>query len=228
MFNFDSSILNLNEASHCFTDVNEHVQLVKETEFYALFFSGRTDKAEKLIEELYHSSRTSNTPFQYSKRAYLLACVKTLKGNFVLSNELLREVKEIEKDKEGWNIGVRILSIMNLIEIDNFERADRGIESLKRHISKTLATKNVRKRYIAIQDIFLELMQQGFNFKKTYKSKKRHFDLLESGDINYRWQIKSPEMLIFQEWFISKMEGRPYNQIRAIQKEKEKNVQVKG
>jgi hypothetical protein len=71
-------------------------------------------------------------------------------------------------------------------------------------------------------------MQQAYNFKETYKSKKNYFDLLDSNDIKYRWQIKSPEMLIFQEWFISKMQGRAYNQLQAIQREKEKYIQLQS
>ncbi len=224
MYNFSSSESNFHEAISYSGNSSVNNAVAKELRFHALFFSSQIVQSEKLIEELYHASRTSNTPFLYSKRAYLLACVKTLNRDFEASIELLKEVKEIEKDKEGWNIGVRILSCMNWIELENFEKADREIEKLDRHIIRTMETKHVRKRDIVIKDILLQLMQHGYDFKKCYKNQQNNFDLLESVDQEYRWKIKSPEMLIFQEWFISKVENRPYNLKKSIQREKEKNA----
>ena len=226
MFNFDKSIFYAHEALNFFVENEVNAAVTKEIEFYSLFYSNKIDKSEILIEDSFHASRKLKTPFVYSKSAYLFACIKTFRKEIDQSNELLKEVHEIEKDKEGWGIGVRILSVMNAIEIENFEKADREIEKLKRHIAKTVVDKIIRRRNLIIHDIFIQLMNMSYDFKKVYKSKQRLFNLLESNHADCRWKIKSPELLLFHEWFRSKMEERPYNHIAAIQKEKEKYLET--
>ncbi len=211
MYDFDSCMLHARESLVYFSDSIVNRGIAQEIEFYGLFYSGKFSIAEKMMEELYHSSRISNTPFLYSKRAYLFACMKSIKGENLQSNELLEEVTEIEKDKEGWNIAKRILTIINRIETKDFESVDLQVQNLQKHIKRTLKTKQVSKRNILILRILVKLINEHFDFAKVYKNRQRYFELIESSEIDYRWKIKSPELIIFHEWFKSKMENRPYN-----------------
>jgi hypothetical protein len=222
LFNFDRALEYVDDSKKYFAPKSSSFEVACEIEFDSLFYSGKLSEAGQLIEALYHLSRTSNNPFLYARRAYLFACVNTLKGSFQKSNQLLSEVNEIEKDKEGWNIGKRILTIINRIEIEDFESVDLQVQNLEKHIKRTLKIKHVRKRNILILRILLKLINEQFNFKKVYKNRQRYFHLLESNDHDYRWQIKSPELIIFHEWFRSKMEKRPYDHSAAIEKEKER------
>jgi hypothetical protein len=222
LFNYENSINYFKDALYFYSGVPVNMISTKEEEFQALFYSNKISQAEKVIEEIYHSSRTTNTPFLYSKRACFFAWIKTFQGDFIRSNELLEDVKEIEKDKEGWSIGVRILTIMNSVELEQYEKADREIGKLKRHYSKTTSTKNIRKRNLVILEVLLELMKQGYDFRKAYKTQLRSFKLLESNREEYCWKIKSPELMIFHEWFKSKTENRPYNHVESILTEKKK------
>ncbi len=226
LYDFENSLSDIRESLSSFPDDATNASARWEVEFYVLFNTGKLTKSEKLIEQLYHDSRTMGSPFLYSKHACLFAWVKTLKGDFFHSNELLKEAKEIEKEKEGWALGVKILSIINYIGLENYEGADREIEKLKKHISKNASEKVIRKRYVGIQDVFCELMKQGYDFKRTYRSKQKEFAYLASNDLDYRWELKSPEMIIFHEWFKSKAEGNPYDHSAAVQKEKVKNLKL--
>jgi tetratricopeptide (TPR) repeat protein len=226
MSNFDQALLHADEAIHYFSDSAINKGVVQEIEFYSLFYSDKLQEAGRLMEELYHSSRFSKTPFLYSKRAYLLANMKTLRGDFRQSKELLAEVKDIEKDKEGWNIGKRILTIINRIELKEFESVDLQVQSLQKHIKRTLKTKHVHNRNVLILRLLLKLINEQFDFKKVYNSRRRYFDLLESNDSEYCWKIKSPELIIFHEWFKSKMNVRPYSHFSAMEKEIKKNLNL--
>ena len=55
--------------------------------------------------------------------------------------------------------------------------------------------------------ILLKLINEGFDFEKVYNQRKKYFDLLESNDPEYVWKIKSPELIIFHEWFKKKLHG---------------------
>ena len=150
-------------------------------------------------------SRISKTPFLSSKRGSLFACLKTIGGDIKGSNELLLDVKEIEKDKEGWNIGKRVLKIINCIESNDLENADLKVLSLEKFIKRILKSRFVRKRDVLIIRILLKLINEGFNFEKVYKQRIKYFELLGGNDPEYAWKIKSPELIIFHEWFKRKV-----------------------
>ncbi|HYV55371.1 MAG TPA: hypothetical protein VE933_12365 [Chitinophagaceae bacterium] len=202
---FHLAVKNAVDAKAFYETNSVPLDVAKEIEFYARFYKGEVDLAEKIIDETYNSSRTSNTPFLFSKRAYLFACIKTIKGDIAKSNELLLDVKEIDKDKEGWNLGRRMLTIINRIELHELESADLKVLGLEKFIKRILKFRHVRKRDVIILRILLKLINEGFDFEKVYNQRKRYFDLLEGDDPEYRWKIKSPELLVFHEWFKSKM-----------------------
>jgi hypothetical protein len=202
---FPLAIQNILEAKSLYDLDSVNYDMASEIEFNAYFYGGDFSKSEELIEKIYHSSRTAQTPFLFSKRAYLFACLKTIKGEIENSNELLNEVKEIQKDKEGWNLHIRILKIINRIELNDLESADLKVLSLEKFIKRILKFRHVRKRDILILRILLKLINEGFDFKKVYKQRRRYFDLLESEDPDYGWKIKSPELIVFHEWFKKKL-----------------------
>ena len=147
----------------------------------------------------------TNTPFLFSKRAYLYAALKSYQGEIKKSNELLHDVKEIERDKEGWNLGNRVLTIINRIEENDFESADLKVLSLEKFIKRILKFRHVRKRDVIILRILIKLINESFDFEKVYLQRKKYFDLLESEDPEYAWKIKSPELIIFHDWFKKKL-----------------------
>ena len=204
--NFALAIENIRKAEKLYDAKSLNYDLAREIEFYAQFHSGKMNLAEEIIEEIYHSSRISDTPFQFSKRAFLFACLQTLKGEIEKSNDLLLDVKEIEKDKEGWNIAIRILTIINRIQAKDFESADLHVLNLEKFIKRRSKFRHVRKRDTAILRILLKLINENYDFKKVYNQRKRYFDLLESDDPEYRWKIKSTEMIVFHEWFRKKVD----------------------
>jgi hypothetical protein len=202
---YDSALKNIEVAKSLYDNNSTSLDVAKEIEFFIRYFNGELDIAEKIIRDVYNSSRTSNTPFLYSKRAYLYACICTIRGNINLSNELLLEIKEIEKDKEGWNLGKRILTIINKIEANDFESADLKVLSLEKFIKRILKFSHVRKRDVIILRVLIKLINENFDFEKVYQQRKKYFELLEGNEPEYAWKIKSPELIIFHDWFKKKM-----------------------
>ena len=148
-----------------------------------------------------------------SKRSFLFASVLVLKKQHSDAHKVLQDTKEIEKDKEGWNLGIRILSIINQLESHKLDIVDLNIESLRKHIERTIKMKAIRKRDVIILKLLAKLSRQGFNFKAVWKKNLKYFDLLASNDPEYRWEMKSPEMIIFHRWFESKVKGKDYDYV---------------
>jgi len=202
---FSLSIKNSLLAQSLHQNNSEGFILAKEFEFYARFYNKEFEISEKLIEEIYNFSRSERVPFFYGRRTYLHACIKTIRGEFEKSNELLQEVKEIEKDKGGWNLGMRMLAIINGIESADYENVELKVQSLEKFLKRISKTHEVRKRDKVILRILLKLINENFDYSKVYKQRKKYFDLLESDDKEHCWKIKSPELIIFHEWFKKKL-----------------------
>ncbi|HNS13000.1 MAG TPA: hypothetical protein PKM97_10345, partial [Bacteroidia bacterium] len=121
-----------------------------------------------------------------------------------------------EQDKEAWNISVRVLSIMNQIELENFEIADNLIDNLRKYYERIKKNLVVSKRDEKIIQILTALKGHSYHFRTTYRKKADAFDLLESLDSSYRWKILSPEMIIFHEWFKAKVANLKYDHFNLM------------
>ena len=205
---FKLAISNAIVAQDFFDFESLNYYVAREIEFYAHFYSNEIDLAEKIISDICNSTRSANTPFLYSKWRYLFACTKTKKGEILISNELLQEYKEIESDKEGWNLSKRVLTIINRIDSNDLESADLKVLGLEKFVKRILKSRHVRKRDVIIIRVLMKLINEGFDFEKVYRQRKRYFDLLESNHPDYGWKIKSPELIIFHEWYRNKMAGK--------------------
>ena len=205
LLNYKSAVEAAEIAKSFYEPNSAQLYVAMEVEFFARFYNGEIDAAEKIIEEIYHATRLGNSPILFSKRAYLFACIKTIKGEIRKSDELLLDVNEVAKDKGGWNLAKRNLSIINCIETQNFEKADLKIQSLEKFIKRNSKAHNIPKRNVIILRILLKLNNENYDFNKVYKQRKRYFELLEGNDPDYGWKIRSPELIVFHEWFRSKM-----------------------
>jgi tetratricopeptide (TPR) repeat protein len=212
-YKFNDACASLNKAYSFFVKNGGNYNIVKETEVYIRFYMGELYLAEKLLNEIISFGKISNNPTQLSKRNFLLANVYFLLRNNKRAHFLLQETKEIEKDKEGFNLGLRILSIINQLETEKLDIVDLNIESLRKHIERTTKMKAIRKRDVIILKLLAKLSRNAFNFKRIWKSDQKYFDLLASNDPEYRWEMKSPEMIIFHKWFESKATGKEYDYI---------------
>lgn len=169
--------------------------------FYSRFYGGQYESAKTILAELFHKS-TAPKNFRSGKRIYLLACTYFMLGDFQTAHGYLKVLNPIEEDKEGWNVSIRILLIMTLIELEFFDEATAKIESLRK-FQATISKEN--KRLNLIYSLLNALSNNGFVFKTVYLKEKNKIELLDSRQPGFEWKFKSGEMVIFQQWFSSKL-----------------------
>jgi hypothetical protein len=209
-YDFKDSALHARIAQDYFNKNTINYGIAKETEFYSHFYQGDLEKAHSLINALLKDTG-SDSEFLFSKRSFLAANVSFLMKDKKSTNQFLMDTKEINKDKEGWNIGIRILSIISQIEAGVNDPAEAQVESMRKHIERTMKQKEVRGRDIIILRILNELVNQSFDFKAVWKSRKHLFDQLASQEANHKWQIKGHELIVFHEWFKAKVNNTEYS-----------------
>jgi len=210
-FKFESGLEYADTAIQYVKNTTVNLNVVREAQFMLYLFSQNFLEAEKLIALLYQLSAMQKTSFLFYKRTFLFACLKNLQGDYKRSEELLNEVREIEKDKEGWNIGIRLLQIMNLVDRGKSELLESHVTNMKKYLLRLKGQTQARKRYSVIVRILTRFMNDNYQFRKTYKRSQKYFDLLASDDANYSWSVKGHEVIAFHEWFISRMEFRKYS-----------------
>ncbi len=211
LYDFHSAITHISLSKTYFSKFSFNSIQASEIEFIANFFSGNIGGAAEILNELTDPNIPDYSPFIQSRHFYLLACVNFLQGKNKDCNILFKHTKEIDKDKEGWNLGVRVLNILNQIELDDVDFAEDLIENLRKHVERTLKLKkDIRSRDIVILKILNELVKESFDFKAVWNKRPNYFELLASNDAEHKWEIKSHELVIFHEWFKWKATGIPY------------------
>lgn len=184
--------------------------VITELLFYSLFYAGKLNEAEQKLESLVASKHVDQSDFRKAVRSYLLACVSFAKGEFRKVNLRLASSHHIGKDKEGWNIGSRVLSIMLAIERSKFDFADSQIVNLRQFIREGLKGAEIRGRDKLITEVLLELRKKSYDFAEVLKEKQSVIAELSADHVDTGWLLQTPEMICFHTWFEDKVHERPY------------------
>lgn len=184
--------------------------VISELLFYSLFYSDKLDDAESKLESLVESQFVDQSDFRKAVRSYLLACVSFAKGEYRKVNLRLASSHLLGKDKEGWNIGSRVLSIMLAIEREKFDFADSLIVNLRQFLREGLKGVEVRQRDKLITEILLELRKHSYDFIEVAELKDKELNALYKEDAHNGWLLQTPEMICFHTWFDQKVKGQSY------------------
>ena len=191
-----------NTGSHIFYDLQK-------TKFYALYYGGRYTDSYELAETICKQPQAMKTPIQQAQWNYWLAVCYFNKGEYKNAQNLLNKVQELKKDKEGWDFSIRTLSIACSIELEEYLKSDNQIDVLRNfyYTKQGLGARNntILKILFSLED--------EYNFKKVYDKHFKLFTKIEKQQGWYKWEIKTPELFLFHQWFISKLKGKPYQAI---------------
>ena len=184
--------------------------VISELLFYSQFYAGQLDEAEETLESLVESKHVDQSDFRRAVRSYLLACVSFAKGEFRKVNLRIADSHKIGEDKEGWNIGSRVLSIMLAIEREKFDYADSQIINLRQFMREGLKGVEVRKRDKLILETLVELRKKSYDFEVVAEVKQDVLQVLSMNDPESGWLVQTPEMICFHTWFNDKLNERSY------------------
>lgn len=176
-----------------------------ETNFYAYFYSGKYEKAQAYMTIILREDNSPSAEYRIGKREYLKACAFFMIGDFEKVHKILIELNPIENDSEGWNLALRILHIMNDIEMENTENAFNRIENMRKHIEKLRKSAKENTRDTIKFEILRTLVNARFDFMETRRKKKEELEKLKETCKEYSWRILSPELIIFDQWFECKV-----------------------
>lgn len=200
-----------------------HQQAV-ELIFYAHYYRGDYKSAKDTILQLLPDlGEASDIQYRQGKRYYLLACTCFMLNDFSSTIKLAnRIINPIEEDKEGWNIGLRVLSIMALVELQKTDEAVSRIVALKTFV-ESVGKENITERVLTIVTLLRKLSNASFDFKVLYQKEKARIETLREME----WLPKSPEMVIADQWILARISRQtleiilpppPVRQVAAVVK----------
>ncbi len=183
--------------------------LALEQKVKALIYLGKHERALEEIERILSHSLIEKYPFQKTKADYFSAVIAFLLCDYKFASRKVYDLGFIEKDREGWNLWIRLLRVMISLEKEDISTVDFELESFRKYLERIGVDKSSRIQMIF--NVLHQLERNDFNFAATYKKNEINFQLLSSLGKPYKWDSTTAEIVVFHEWFEAKAYKREYN-----------------
>ncbi len=134
---------------------------------------------------------------------YLRVCLIYLRGERREALRVLQRENPLQQDKPGWNVGLRLMEILVLVDLEEFDLASSRIESLRKHVSKYGV---VDPRSEWVYRYLYQWERQSFDPQGITPKMK---DLLREMVDHTTWNPIGYEVLRFESWVRAKTEGKP-------------------
>jgi len=199
------------KAKQYFTTTSLDNVTLKEFAFLSNFYSSDSTSASKILGEAFDIPTISDYPFYQSKFNYYQAMIYFIEEDFDRAWKALSIHFDLEKDKEGWRVWLSIMRILCQIERREFVDVDLMVQTFKKYIKKWEERSEIREREKLVFKIIESLNRNDFDYSSTNQEHADTLVLLKSKVKELRWRPNSPELIIFQDWFKSKVEKKPYS-----------------
>jgi len=200
----EKALIYSKKAMVYFEESSYNCFVAEEIKFRAEFFGGSYHEANKTLTASKCTPAEGRFPLILCKHQYYKACLLFKEGKYKQSIKILGGLKLLEKDKRGWNIAIRVLLVLNFLELQEVDVCAAQISSFRKYIERLMKTGDILPRYIYINKLLVRLWKNSLDFKRTYNEESKLIEKLNSEEVGYRWSEKSPELVVFHEWFSSK------------------------
>lgn len=208
--NFESSIHYSNLAKLNFEQ--NTLNSISLNDFYirSLLCLNKFKSAKSVLDCQLNLSVICAFPHYESKFNYYSAILSFLQSDFDNAWKMLSIHHELEKDKEGWRVWLSIMRIICQIEREEYLDVGFQLDSFRKYIKRWEERAEIRSRDKLIFKILEELYKAEFEFSKLMIEQKSQLDKLRSPDGKYCWDSRSPELILFHDWFDTKEKNIPY------------------
>ncbi len=205
MENFDKSIEHGNNAMEYFYKESNNHLLINTCLFQANLYKGDYQRAREIINASKKFKIVKPGTFLYYNWLYYEANLNFKLGDFKSTLNILQRNSDLTADKTGWRVGFKILEMMCIIEMQNYDWLDYRIEAFRKLI-KSIKTENMARPNL-IYEFIKRLIKENYNFKTTTEKLQDKLILLGSQIDEYRWEARGYELIRFDEWWKEKLEG---------------------
>ena len=207
LFDFGGSLDYARQARVYFKYVSANLNFASEVEATALFHLNRFDEALDVLTTLVAATDPEADAFFYSTRSYLQAYTLFALGRHREAYRALLNTREIERDREGWNIGIRLLTILTQLTQERHQTAEAHLESLRKYIQRLGDDTPLRPRDRIVFKLLRALEKSAYNYPAVAQQYSAEFQQLASTEKGLRWEPGTHELIPFPQWFAAQQHG---------------------
>ncbi len=201
---YDSAIKHLLLGREYFTGSQLNIAINKKFEADAYFLKEEYLKVIEIAEELAGTDLRITGNFRRDIMFYFKGCALFMLGEFRGATRIFNLKFEMTKDKLGWEINLRFMRIMTMIELGCSDEALAMVETTSKHIDRYQQIKDLSERDRLVLRLFRELSKEGFSFQQPgLKVFHLLLQLQEKGK-PYSWETLTPELIPVNIWVIRK------------------------
>ena len=191
--------------------------LLKELLFLNNWYLGNISQLQSSFVKInFETSNFESTLLFKDKFSFYQSLSYFIAGESANSFKSLQLIEKINKKKDDWNVNIRLLMIFNLINLEKYILASNYIESLRKYIAKAKFSKKELNTYKTILNLLNLLDKSGYDFKKVKNDSIELLNFVDANSSNMLFDHRSPFLLPFTPWFISKANNVPYNHKAAM------------
>ncbi len=205
--NYKKAIKTVELAQDSYNENSFMYLISKESEFYLLFYNQDFEKALVATNFMIAHELSDSGKFRRDKFIFYKACVYFSQNKIKESSELIRSSLEIEKDKSGWNVQLRLLSIMIFIEQDKIDEISFAIDSLRKYIERAASDSEIeiRERDKVILILLREWEKAGFTANISKTKIPSILIQLDEKEKPHSWAHFGNELIPFHTWLKNKL-----------------------
>lgn len=163
-------------------------------------------KAIEIADDLLKTSPQVTGDFRRDIIFYFKACCHFMLGEYRECARLLGQKFQLTRDKLGWEVNIRFMRIMTLVEQNKPDEAFSMVQSLHKHMERYKQIKDLSERDHMLLMVFRELAREGFAFQRPTDKVYRYLLLLLEKGKPHSWEPLSPELIRIHDWIIRKYE----------------------
>ncbi|MBK7035140.1 MAG: hypothetical protein IPH42_02055 [Bacteroidetes bacterium] len=174
IYNFSESIKYANDYMHYFYNGSPNQEALHENLFVCYLMLKDYSNAYKQIEIVSKFKIVKPGNLIFSRWVFYRANLDFAQKNFNEALELLQKQTMLTKDKSGYWVGYKILEMLCIIELKNYDWLEYRTETFRKLLSK-VKTKNVARPKIILH-LLKALIKENYNFETVTKKIKWKLD----------------------------------------------------
>lgn len=194
--NYKNALISSQQAQQYYPKEGTAYMFSRQQEFYVQFYSGNYRAALAIINDLLKLPQVNTGEYRYDKYLFLKACTQFQLKHFREALDICNKTLSITKDKGRWDLGIRYLRFMCLVELAEMDAAIASIEAFRKTVGRN---KVISPRDQLIYKTFHELSHTDFNPVPSLKLKK-HLLKLSLKEGTQSWNFYTHELIPMHVW----------------------------
>jgi tetratricopeptide (TPR) repeat protein len=201
---YESAIKHIYLGREYFSGSPLNLTINKRLEADAYFLKGDYKKTLEIASELASDDSQVTGNFRRDIMLYYKGCCHFMLGEFRDAARMFNLKFQLTQDKLGWEVNIRFMRIMTMLELDRPDEAYVMVETTNKHIERYQQTTDLNTRDKLLVKLFRELGKEGFSFDRPNDKVYHYLLQLQEKEKDHSWEPMTPELIPIHTWVIKK------------------------